>query len=200
MKRMTAVVAVLLAGSFALVACGSDDSTSSDGGSTSAQFNEADVQFVQGMIPHHQQAVVMAQMAATHASDPEVKNLAAEIEAAQSPEIATMTQWLQDWDKEVPSASDSSMPGMEMGDGSHMDPGDMPGMMSDADLAQLDEATGADWDQMFLTMMIEHHQGAIDAAKTEQADGQNPDAVALAKKIEAAQTAEIATMESMLQS
>jgi len=111
-----------------------------------------------------------------------------------------MTQWLQDWGKDVPSSSGSDMGDMDMGDGTHMDTAAMPGMMSDEDMHQLDKAHGADWDRMFLTMMIRHHEGAIEMARTEQADGQNPDAVALATKIQDAQTAEIATMKDMLKS
>jgi uncharacterized protein (DUF305 family) len=65
-------------------------------------------------------------------------------------------------------------------------------------MKKLETATGAEFDQMFLTMMIEHHTGAIEMAKTEQSDGQNPDAVSLAKKIEADQTAELAQMKKLL--
>ena len=200
MKKLTALLALLLAGVLGLAACGNDDTSNSSGDTSTARFNNADVEFAQGMVPHHQQAVVMSQMAETHADSPEVKKLAADIEAAQGPEIDTMTQWLQDWGKDAPSSSGSDMGGMDMGDGSHMDTGDMPGMMSDDDLHQLDRAHGADWDRMFLTMMIQHHEGAIEMARTEQSHGQSPAAVALAKKIEAAQTAEIATMKDMLAS
>ena len=200
MKKLTALLALLLAGVLTLAACGNDSTSTSSGDTSTAQFNDADVQFAQGMIPHHQQAVEMSQMAATHADSPEVKKLASDIEAAQGPEINTMTQWLMDWGKDVPSPSGSDMGGMDMGDGSHMDTADMPGMMSADDMHQLGQAHGSNWDRMFLTMMIRHHQGAIEMARTEQADGQNPDAVALAKKIEDAQSAEIATMKNMLAS
>lgn len=199
MKKLTALLALVLAGVLTLAACGDDTSTSS-GDSSTAQFNDADVEFAQGMIPHHQQAVEMSRMARTHADSPEVKKLASDIEAAQGPEIETMTQWLRDWGKDVPSSSGSDMGGMDMGDGSHMDTADMPGMMSDGDMHRLDQAHGADWDRLFLTMMIRHHEGALEMARTERADGQNPDAVALAKKIQDAQTAEIATMKDMLKS
>jgi uncharacterized protein (DUF305 family) len=201
MKKLTALLALLLAGVLGLAACSNGDTSSSSGDTSTAQFNDADVEFAQGMIPHHQQAVEMSQMAETHADDPEVKTLASDIEAAQGPEIDTMTQWLEDWDKDVPSdASDDGMGGMDMGDGSHMDTGDMPGMMSDDDLHELDQARGTTWDRMFLTLMIRHHEGAIEMARTEQAHGENADAVALARKIEDAQTAEIATMKDLLTS
>ena len=200
MKKLTALLALLLAGVLTLAACGNDSTSNSSGDTSTAQFNDADVEFAQGMIPHHQQAVEMSRMAESHADSPEVRKLASDIEAAQGPEIDTMTQWLQDWGKDVPSSSGSDMGDMDMGDGTHMDTADMPGMMSDEDMHQLDKAHGADWDRMFLTMMIRHHEGAIEMARTEQADGQNPDAVALATKIQDAQTAEIATMKDMLKS
>ena len=201
MTKLTALLALLLAGVLTLAACGDDDTSNSSRDTSTAQFNDADVEFAQGMIPHHQQAVEMSRMAETHADSPEVKKLASDIEAAQGPEIDTMTQWLGDRGKDVPSdSSGGDMGSMDMGDGSHMDTGDMPGMMSDDDMHELDQAHGGDWDRMFLTLMIRHHEGAIEMARTEQADGENPDAVALAKKIEDAQTAEIATMKDMLQS
>jgi len=175
---------------FALTACGSGDSAGDSGG----DFNDADVTFAQSMIPHHEQAVQMAKMAKMHASTPEVKNLADKIEQAQGPEIDTMKGWLKDWGKE--ESSDDSMGGMDHeSDGSGMK--DMPGMMSDGDMSGLEKATGAQFDQMFLTMMIEHHTGAIEMAKTEQSKGKNADAKALAKEIEAAQTTEIADMKEL---
>ena len=156
------------------------------------------------MIPHHQQAVVMAKMAQIHASTPEVRQLADKIEAAQGPEIDTMTGWLKGWRMYVPSGSGSDMGGMggmnPSSGGMGGETGDTPGMMSDADMKTLEAATGADFDRMFLTMMIKHHEGAIEMAKTEQAEGKNRDAVALAKNIEADQTAEIAHMQDLLKS
>jgi uncharacterized protein (DUF305 family) len=206
MKKMTALLALLVAAVLVLSACGSGETRKSGGdtGRANAQFNDADVKFATDMIPHHQQAVQMSKMAESHASSAEVKKLAEYIEAAQGPEIDTMTTWLKTWGKDVPTASnedDSSngdMGDMGTGDGSHMDTGDMPGMMSSDDLGRLDKARGAAWDHMFLTMMIAHHEGAIEMAKTEQADGKNADAVTLAKKIEAAQTSEITKMKHML--
>lgn len=149
--------------------------------------NDADVEFAQGMIPHHQQAVEMAELAATRAANPQVKDLAAKIATAQAPEITIMSGWLTAWGAPMPSP--------ESGHDSH---GSMPGMMSDADMAGLEKAGGAEFDQMFLDMMIRHHEGALRMATTEQQQGQQPDAKALAKKIEADQTAEIAQMKTLL--
>jgi len=187
MKRLFSALALTLVAALALTACGSDDSTTSSNGDSDT-FNAADVTFAQSMIPHHEQAVQMSKMANLHASAPEVKQLADKIEAAQGPEITSMRGWLKDWGKD--QSSSSSMGGM--------DHGSMPGMMSDADMSKLGDATGASFDQMFLTMMIAHHTGAVSMSNTEQSTGKNPEAKALAKKIEAAQTAEIAQMEKLL--
>lgn len=191
MKRTLTSITFAVVAALTLVGCGNDtdsnDSTSSSGG----QFNDADVTFAQQMIPHHEQAVEMATMAQEQASSPEVKQLADKIAAAQGPEIDTMTGWLEDWGQEV---SSDSMSGMDHA-GS-----DMSGMMSDDDMESLGAATGAEFDQMFLQMMTQHHTSAIEMAKTEQQDGENPDAIALAEKIEADQTAEIAQMQDLLAS
>lgn len=193
MKRLVSSTILAVVAGFALTACGSGDSAGDGGG----DFNDADVTFAQSMIPHHEQAVEMAQMAQMHASTAEVKSLADKIESAQGPEIATMRSWLKKWGK-AESAGDS-MEGMDHGSDDAGDSGmeNMPGMMSDDDMAGLEKATGAEFDQMFLTMMIEHHSGAIEMAKTEQAKGKNADAKALAKQIESAQTTEIADMKEL---
>lgn len=184
-KTLTATL--LAASLLTLAACGSEDDTD-----TSAGHNDADVTFAQEMIPHHQQAIEMAALAETRAESQEVKDLAADIEAAQDPEIDTMTGWLESWGEEVPK---EDMSGMDHGD---MSSEDMPGMMSEDEMTDMEGASGAEFDQMFLTMMIEHHDGAIEMAQTEQADGEYPDAVELAGNIETAQTAEIQTMQDLL--
>lgn len=171
---------------------GSQTSPTTSASQANTQHNEADIAFAQGMIPHHQQAVEMAEMAETRAASTEVKALAAKIKQAQDPEIDQMTAWLTAWGVPVPSASSG---GHDMHGGSH---GGMPGMMTDHDMSVLMGATGADFDRMFLEMMIRHHEGAVEMARTEQQQGQNEEAKALAKKIEADQTAEIEQMRAML--
>jgi uncharacterized protein (DUF305 family) len=189
MKRTLMSITFAVMAALTVAGCGSDTNSNDSTEKSDAKFNDADVTFAQQMIPHHEQAVEMATMAQERASSTEVKQLAEKIAAAQGPEIDTMTGWLEDWDQE---ASSDSMGGMD-------DSGsDMSGMMSDAEMESMGAATGAEFDQMFLTMMIEHHTGAIEMAKTEQQDGENPDAIALAEKIEADQTAEIAQMEDLL--
>jgi uncharacterized protein (DUF305 family) len=144
--------------------------------------------FAQMMIPHHQQAVEMAKLAATRAKDAHVKELARRIQTAQDPEITTMTGWLATWGKPTQAPGMS----MDMGNGS------MSGMMSDAEMRQLEAETGTAFDKQFLTMMIAHHQGAISMAKEELAKGSVPDAKTLAQKIFTTQQAEIDTMNNLL--
>ncbi|KQM82381.1 DUF305 domain-containing protein [Agromyces sp. Leaf222] len=153
-----------------------------------ADFNDADVAFAMGMIAHHQQAIEMSDMLLEKDGvDPAVADLAQTIKDAQQPEIDTMTEWLDDWGQPVESS------GME-----GMDHGGM--MMSEDDMAALESATGEEGSTLFLEQMIVHHEGAIDMAETEAAEGQNPDATALAEKIITDQTAEIQQMRSLLAS
>ncbi|MER6583268.1 DUF305 domain-containing protein [Nonomuraea sp. NPDC001023] len=159
--------------------------TATAGASPSQQsFNDADVMFAQMMIPHHQQAVEMAGLAPQRAKDPEIKKLAADIKAAQDPEIQTMKGWLAEWGKPVPSGG--------MGH-------DMPGIMSAEDMKKLDGAKGAAFDRLFAEQMIAHHEGAIEMARTEQASGVNPQAKGLAKAIESTQQAEVAQLRKLLE-
>jgi uncharacterized protein (DUF305 family) len=163
------------------------------GSAPAAAHNEADLTFARSMIPHHQQAVEMATVAESKASDPQVKALAGRIRAAQGPEIETMTGWLTAW-----GGAAASMPaGEHHGDDAGME--SMPGMMSAEEMAGMQAASGAAFDRMFLEMMIRHHQGAVEMARTEQQQGLNPEAKALAATVEKDQTAEIAEMEKMLQ-
>lgn len=166
----------------ALAACSSSDS------STSPTFNKADVSFAQDMIPHHRQATEMASMAASRTQNTKVLELAQQIIAAQKPEITLMSGWLKSWGKDVPQ---------EM---SGMADSDMPGMMSNADMRELEGSSGSAFDTRFLTMMIEHHKGAIEMAKTEAAEGAHSGARRLAAQIQKDQKAEILTMESQLKS
>jgi len=192
MKPTMSLLVVPVA-AFALAACGGADNKDSGhsmaghsmGASSApatAGHNAQDVMFAQMMIPHHQQAIVMAKQAATKASSAQVKKLAAQIEQAQGPEIEMMTGWLKAWGAAMPSHS-----GMHMGDG----------MMSDADMKKLDTLSGKEFDKAFLQMMIKHHQGAVTMAKTEQAQGSNAEAKALADRIVTSQTAEIAAMQKL---
>ncbi|SOC50153.1 Uncharacterized conserved protein, DUF305 family [Blastococcus aggregatus] len=205
--RLTGIAGALVAGTLLLAGCSGDDSDATSQTSTSsgpagastsaaADHNDADVAFASDMIPHHGSAIVMAQMAQDQAADQRVKDLAARIEAAQDPEIETMSGWLADWGAASSSAADDGMGGMDHGDSDDegMDDGGMGAMDTDA----LSGMSGAEFDRMFLTMMIEHHRGAVEMAETELSNGRNADAITLAESIRDSQNAEIAEMEQLL--
>ncbi|PZS25502.1 MAG: DUF305 domain-containing protein [Pseudonocardiales bacterium] len=162
---------------------------STAGAPASGPHNSADAKFATDMIPHHGQAVTMADMALARTSNAEIKQLANAIKRAQDPEIQQMSGWLMGWDEPVPSSTMGAHAGMEM-----------PGMMSAKDMAVLDKATGASFDRMWVTMMTAHHNGAIAMGMTEIADGQNAAAKSLAQSIITSQSAEIATMQKLLTS
>lgn len=199
--RRAALAATAVAAAFVLAACGSDDGSDTGSGSgtqasasagaenTADAHNDQDVSFAQGMIPHHQQAIEMAAMAADQASSAEVKDLASRIEKAQDPEIKTMTGWLKSWGEDVPSA----MPGMD-----HSAHDGMPGMMDQKDMDELMKASGKDFDTKFLTLMVEHHEGAVEMATTEKKKGQYGSATKMADDIITAQNAEIEEMNKLL--
>jgi uncharacterized protein (DUF305 family) len=209
LRRRIAVVGVVAAGGLLLAACGGDDmegmdhgsgnsasaSASRDAGDNPAPgaFNDADVSFAQMMIPHHEQALEMAELADGRASDSEIKTLAADIEKAQDPEIQTMKSWLKAWGK--PESAEEGMPGMDHGD---MDMSEMPGMMSDEDMKKLEAAKGTEFDRMFAEMMIEHHKGAIAMAEDEQMNGKNATAKKLAGDVVKNQTAEVEKFDEIL--
>ncbi|MGV9789358.1 DUF305 domain-containing protein [Streptomyces sp. NPDC003435] len=183
---VVAVSAVVL-----LAACGGEQHTGAHGAPAAADAHNAqDVTFAQGMIPHHQQALEMARLAPGHAASAEVKTLAARIEKAQDPEIRTMTGWLKSWGEEPPMAGmDHSRHGGMAG---------MSGMMSADDMTALEKSTGADFDRKFLTLMVAHHQGAVEMAKTEKAKGRDGRATTMADDVIAAQSAEIKQMKGLL--
>ncbi|CAM5704156.1 DUF305 domain-containing protein [Streptomyces aurantiogriseus] len=207
LTRRAAVVAASVTAALVLAACGDggdDSGTGHAGGHSSASssasadatagaHNAQDVSFAQGMIPHHQQALEMAALAADRASSAEVKDLASRVEKAQDPEIKTMSGWLTSWGEDVPASSDSAAESMH-----GMDHSGMPGMMDSADMDKLEKASGTDFDTMFLTMMIEHHEGAVDMATTEKDKGEYGPATSMAGDIVTAQTAEIAEMNKLL--
>jgi uncharacterized protein (DUF305 family) len=204
-----AVGALVLAATLGLGACSDDDHGSMDGSMdgpamdqpsaatasipADATFNATDVGFAQGMIPHHAQAIVMADMALDQSTDPDVTRLATAIKAAQAPEIDQMTTWLEDWGQPVPETYDGMGHSMEGMEGMMMS-----GMMSGADMERLGEAEGSTFDTMWLELMIQHHEGAVTMAEDVLADGKAPEVAQLAQAIIDAQQAEIAEMEALL--
>lgn len=175
---------LLQAAAVVLLAIGSGGCGSS--GADGDEFTPADVDFARQMIPHHAQAVEMAGMLPPDGVSPELVDLAAAIAGAQQPEIDRMTAMLGRWGFIAPPL-----------EGGHAH--EMAGMLSEDDLAELGVSTGAEFERMWLTMMIEHHEGAIDMAAVQLADGADTEARELAQEIVDAQQAEIAQMERMLQ-
>jgi uncharacterized protein (DUF305 family) len=204
-----ALTATVLVGGLTLAACARDDddarptttstgaapsttsATSAPTGSATSSnaFNDADVEFAQRMIVHHEQAIEMAEIAQEPArkAGAEVIALAGRIEAGQDPEIERMIGWLRSWG--APDQMDTS--------GGH-DMSEMAGMMSAEDMDSLDAMAGTEFDDMWLTMMVEHHEGAIEMATDIQAEGTNGDVETLAGQIVAAQQAEVDEMRPLL--
>ncbi|MGF1645903.1 MAG: DUF305 domain-containing protein [Kineosporiaceae bacterium] len=202
---LAAVAALALAGAGALAACGdAEDEGVADAGSPATvdpegDANATDLMFVQMMIPHHEQAVVMSDDALEISEDETVRGLAEDIRAAQQPEIDLMLGWLDDWGVPAMMGGDRMGDGMGPGEGmDHMGHGGMAGMMSEDELEELRETTGPEFDRMWAEMMIEHHEGAIDMARDVQEDGESPDVRELVDAIVETQQAEIDIMEEWL--
>ncbi len=167
-------------------------STAASAGSTATQgaHNEADVMFNQMMIPHHEQAVEMADLVPSRTQNAQLRALATQIRDAQQPEIDQMTARLKSWGVDVDSGDDHS----GHGDMGHS----MDGMMTPAQMTALEQASGAEFDKLWLTGMIAHHEGAVSMAEPELADGVNPESRAMATQIKTSQQAEIDQMKTML--
>lgn len=208
-KRYLSMSALAIAATLTLAGCGSSDTpgtatapeTSAGSAApettqdTAAEHNDADVMFAQMMIPHHRQAVEMSEiMLEKDSISPEVRDLATQIRDAQAPEIETMTGWLETWGE--PVEPEGGMEGHDMGNmgGS----GEMQGMMTEDELAELEAAEGDEAARMFLESMTAHHNGAVEMAQEEIENGQYPDAIALAETIVETQQAEIEEMEALL--
>ena len=160
-------------------------------------FNLADIDFMQGMIPHHAQAVKMAKWA-NYCESKTLKVLCERIVVGQGDEIKLMQQWLADRGQDVPAA-DSMRHKMKMGDMVHEML--MPGMLTDEEMAALEKARGKEWDRLFLIGMIKHHQGAIDMVEVltkSYGSMQGDDIYKFASDVYADQTTEIAVMQQML--
>ena len=193
LRRLTAPSIAALALTLTLAACGSDHSMTD---TTSANqevggFNTADIEFAQGMIAHHEQAIEMAEIALdpNAGASAEVIDLATRIKGAQDPEVTLMTGWLTTAGRPV---------AMDMSDGHDMST--MDGMMSADQMDEMAAMTGAEFDQVWLGMMIAHHEGAIKQSQAAKNNGSNADVRALADQIISDQQAEITEMEALLTS
>lgn len=166
-------------------------------------FTAADTHFMQGMIMHHTQAVIMAGWAPTHGARADVLRLCERINVAQRDEIVFMQRWLKERHQFVPEANFTdwhaglgmaAMPGMPA-------MGPMPGMLTADQMTQLEAARGPDFDRLFLVFMIQHHTGALTMVNDlfeSQGAGQDGDIFKFASDVGADQTAEIGRMEIML--
>lgn len=186
-------------------ACGNDDdrtesTTTLPAPATTAEFADADVAFAQDMIPHHAQAIDMAEIALDPAvaAGPEVTDLATRVRDAQDPEIELMRSWLDHWGMPMTDSDMDAMSEMDGMDHSGMDHSGMDGMMTADEMDELRNATGAEFDRLWLELMIRHHEGAITMAEAVKANGVNADAVSLASEIIAAQQQEIDEMRALL--
>ena len=153
-----------------------------------ALYTVADVEFMQGMIAHHAQAIYMSRMAQAHGANPRVLRLATTIDQSQVAEIRIMQQWLRSNGQEAPDTS--SWRTMKM-----------KGMLTDEQIKTLDAAKGADFDHAFLTYMIQHHEGALQMVKDLFASpraGQEVDVNVFANDVVSVQTAEIGAMRQLL--
>lgn len=199
LTRPCLLLATLLLAVPALSSCGGGEESSPDPTTHTAangdEFNDADVAFVTDMIPHHAQATEMVNMARGHDLDPEVQQIADSILAIQTREIEAMVDWLNAWDQPVPATAQDHA--HADGEAAEMD-ADMPGMMGEEEMADLEAAHGGEFQTMWLEMMIEHHEGALEMARTEIEDGAFPDTVRMAKDIESSQAAEIKKMQALL--
>jgi uncharacterized protein (DUF305 family) len=204
--RALSALPTTLALAFTVTACGNDDTTtgSEDTGPqvSATEHNDADVAFASDMIQHHAQALSMVDLTLDRNLDPEVQQLAEQIQAAQGPEIETLAGWLNDWDEKVPETMrDHANAGHDMDDMADSMEGmdtDMPGMMTADDMTALENASDAEFQTMWLDMMVEHHEGAVEMAKTESEDGQYKPAIDLANDIITSQTEQMETMQGLL--
>ena len=194
MSRRNRTTAVLITGALLFTACGGHDMSDMSTGSTDTNvtdsergFNDADIMFAQMMIPHHEQAIELADMALdpTLMASEQVKALASQIKNAQDPEIDLMAQWLDEWEQPLMDMSvDHSMT--------------MEGMLSVDELGAIGQMNGEEFDQAWIQAMIAHHKGAIEMADTVKAEGESALVQELADAIIEAQKLEIDTLELLL--
>jgi uncharacterized protein (DUF305 family) len=195
MRCRRSVLAVSLVAVAVMTGCGGSSGESASpaaaagAAAVDASFNDADTSFAHGMIEHHQQAIEMSDMALDPGSGASaaVVDLATRTKANQQPEIDLINGWLDAWD-ESHEGMDMDMEGMDH---------DM-GNMSAEEMTALDAATGPAFDTMWLTLMIEHHRGAVSEALVVQRDGKNTDVRELATNVVTAQNADIAEMTALL--
>ena len=207
MRRLRTLVVPLAVTAAVLTGCGGneDEPAPEDGTGQAAEsdHNDADVAFATDMIPHHAQALMMTDMAVGRPLDRELTVLVDDIRAAQAPEIELMADWLQEWGEPVPETVRDHAHGGHGDDGG--DDGDaagmdgMDGMMSEEQLVELEDASPEEFEELWLTMMVEHHEGAVAMAEAELEEGSFQPALDLAEEIASSQTEEIELMQGLLE-
>ena len=197
---------IVLAALVAALAAGGAFPAPAQAPAASRGYTAADVAFMQGMIGHHAQAIVMANMAPTHGASAQVALYCRKVIASQRDEIELMQDWLRTRGEKVPDPRDPHAGMAAMHGGMDMPMGDhemlMPGMLTAAQLAQLDSARGPAFDRLFLTFMIQHHEGALAMVKDlfdTAGSGQGPEIFGYATGVDADQRAEIGRMKGMLE-
>ncbi|HEU5469350.1 MAG TPA: DUF305 domain-containing protein [Actinophytocola sp.] len=185
-----AVIGLIAAAAVLLAACSSPARPASTAPATNpvvhTGFNGNDVMFLQMMVPHDEQGRLIVRLAADRAASAEVRTLAAAIDATQADEVATMSGWLRAWGQPASAPA-----------GSHAGHGGMPDT-TNREIATLRRTGGPDFDRRFLNVLIAHQDDAIQLAKVEQTSGHNPDAVAMAERIDRSRSAQIQQMLRML--
>lgn len=193
-RALPAMIAAGVLAAVAVAACTAvtQRSVSADGGRPA--YTAADVRFMSGMIRHHAQALLIADWAPTHGASPAVRTLSERIIVSQQDEIVLMQRWLRERHEPVPDADPSHL--------MHgMDHPLMPGMLTAEQLAQLDRAQGPEFDRLFLTFMVQHHQGAITMVEqlfSAPGAAQEEPVFRFASDVHADQIAEIDRMSQML--
>lgn len=208
MRITRALVALSVGASLLLAGCISEGrpttrDTDVESGNTRTDHNAPDVRFASGMIQHHAQALAMIDLTVDRDLDPAFMVVVEAMRMAPGPEIESMTDWLTLWGEPIPATVRDHVNAQE---GEHDTEGmttdetgaDVLGMMSDDEMSGLEAASDAEFQDMFLAMMIEHHEGAIEIAQTELEDGQFEPAISLAEEIATTQAAEIDTMQALL--
>ena len=183
-----------------IVMCGLSCITAVASAQEAPHYTAADVQFMQGMIGHHAQALVMSALIPERTTRPAIRALGERIEVSQKDEIKMMQQWLRDRQQTVPDPNapheqHMNMPGMAMSDTL------MPGMLTADQLAELARARGIEFDKLFLKDMIQHHEGALSMVATllgTTGSGQEPAVFRFAAEVDSDQRAEIARMSALL--
>ena len=179
-RRVPLIIGIALA--TLLAACGGDGGNAGDAGGEAAGYNQADIDFLQAMIPHHEQAIEMAEMVEERTDRPELNELAGNVIESQTAEIDEIESMLEDAGEEAMDMADHGAMGM-----------------SQEELDELESLRGAKFDKMFSEMMIRHHEEAITMSRDVLDSGQSPDVADLAQGIIDEQQAEIQDLQTWLE-